>query len=202
MSSRLRILRRSGRASIRARVLRALLGPDRSSGRFAAWMLLPMAVVGAFLVYFHALLLWQRVADQTLFEPLVGLRWLGSLALVLAWFTLQRRGIPLLWGRRAAVLWLLVLLLHVSLPAPATLDPVALFTPDEAPAPGLIVLPVAAGLSLLAVYLLQLLRRAFRRSAGDPPVRRPERRGRPPVPRLASGFRRGRFARPPPLAAH
>lgn len=202
MSFRMRTLRPSGRASIRARVLGVLMGPARSSGRFAGWLLLPLMLVGAFLVYFHALLLWQRVTDQTLFEPLVGLRWLGSLALLLGWYALQRRDIPLLWGRRAAVLWLLVLLLHVSFPAPANLDPVALFGPDGEAMPGLLMLPVAAGLALLTAHVLRILRRTSRRSVGAPPGGRPEPFGRPPVARLRSGFGHGRFARPPPLAAH
>lgn len=73
-----------------------------------------MAVV----VLYHAFLLWQRVADLTLLEPAVAARWLATLLLLLALSRLHQRGVPLLWGRKALVFWLLVLLLHVSFYGP------------------------------------------------------------------------------------
>lgn len=80
------------------------------------------AVVGsalvALVVLYHAFLLWQRVADLTLLEPAVAARWLATLLLLLALYRLHQRGVPLIWGRKALVFWLLVLLLHVSFYGP------------------------------------------------------------------------------------
>lgn len=72
----------------------------------------------AALVLFHLLLLWRRLEDLSLLEPPVILRWLATVALLGALVYLGRSGIPLLRGRKALVLWLLVLLLHVSVAAP------------------------------------------------------------------------------------
>lgn len=74
---------------------------------------LGLASVG-FLIAFHAILLWERLADSTLFEPVPAIRWLATVALIALLFRLHRRGVSLLQGRGALVLWLLVLLLHVS----------------------------------------------------------------------------------------
>lgn len=200
MSNRPRRVRLSSWRPATARVLRALVGDAFDAPPALRWLLLlPLAVGCVLLVYFHALLFWQRLSDLTLFEPGVALHWLGSLALLFGSYMLRRRGVPLLWGRRAAVLWLLVLLLHVSLPAPVHLEPATLFEPDSA-ASGLLVLPAAAGLALLAVRLLRALRRAFRRAAAGPAARHRVRPGPPRLARVSSGFASARFARPPPLA--
>jgi hypothetical protein len=72
----------------------------------------------ALVVLYHAFLLWQRVADLTLLEPAVAARWLATLIFLLVLFRLHRRGVPLIWGRKALVFWLLVLLLHLSFYGP------------------------------------------------------------------------------------
>ncbi len=67
-------------------------------------------VVG--LALFHSQLLWHRIASFTLFEPLIAVRW-GIAALLLAGFAcLQRAGVSVIWGHKALILWLLVLLCH------------------------------------------------------------------------------------------
>ncbi len=82
-------------------------------GRFLA-----VALVAG-LALFHSQLLWQRLASFTLFEPLVALRW-GVAALVLAGFVcLQRAGVSVVWGHKALILWLLVLLCHAGAVWPA-----------------------------------------------------------------------------------
>ncbi len=68
----------------------------------------------AFLTAFHAVLFWQRILDLSLFEPVPALRWLATVALLYGLWRLHRRGVSLLRGRGAVVLWLLILLLHVS----------------------------------------------------------------------------------------
>ncbi len=75
-------------------------------------------VLVALLVIYHAVLLWQRVADLTLLEPVVAVRWLATIFLLLGLFRLRHRGVPLVWGRKALAFWLLVLLLHVSFYGP------------------------------------------------------------------------------------
>lgn len=74
---------------------------------------LGLASVG-FLIAYHAVLLWERLADSTLFEPIPAIRWLATVALIALLVRLHRKGVSLLRGRGALVLWLLVLLLHAS----------------------------------------------------------------------------------------
>jgi hypothetical protein len=75
-----------------------------------------VAVV-AWLVGFHALLLGRRLSDLSLLDPAVGLRWLAGGLLVAVLYLLQRTGVRLADPRRAAVIALLVLLVHLQLPA-------------------------------------------------------------------------------------
>jgi hypothetical protein len=80
------------------------------SVRSALSLLAKLAVV--LLVLAHGALLWQRIASQTLHEPLTLLRWAGSLALI-AW--LLRRRARGTWNPQAmAVFWLIAVLLHVQ----------------------------------------------------------------------------------------
>jgi hypothetical protein len=95
----------------------ALPPPSSAPRRAARWTL---RAAGAGLALFHAALLAGRLADDSIAEPGVGLRWglaalLGALAV-----DLRRRGLPLFHGRSGLVFWLLALLLHVgALPAPS-----------------------------------------------------------------------------------
>jgi hypothetical protein len=66
------------------------------------------------LAAFHAILLWQRVLDLSLFKPIPAIRWLATAALIVSLYRLHRQGVSLVRGRSAVVLWLLVLVLHVS----------------------------------------------------------------------------------------
>jgi hypothetical protein len=83
------------------------------------------AGLAAYLVYFHALLLWDRIATLKILETSVALRWGGALVLLFALFRLRRGGAALFLGRKAVVFWLLVLLLHssASMPAARGFDP-------------------------------------------------------------------------------
>jgi len=68
----------------------------------------------AALVVFHVWLLGTHLIDGRAFEPATAVRW-GVAVLVLAGFrALGRRGFPLLFGRRAIGLWLLVVIIHCS----------------------------------------------------------------------------------------
>ncbi len=76
------------------------------------------SVLVAGLVLFHGRMLWQRVASFSLFEPWVALRWAAAALLLGAFVSLQRTGISVLWGHKALILWLLVLLCHAGAVAP------------------------------------------------------------------------------------
>ena len=107
-----------------------------------------LGTLAAALVLFHAGLLWQRVVDQSLLQPAVGLRWALSLAILLVGLRLRRAGLSLLTGRPAIGLWAVVLLLHAG-GVPVAADPLA-----TTPA-GLVTIPLfmggVAGLALALV---------------------------------------------------
>jgi hypothetical protein len=100
-----------------------------------------VAVAGAALVGFHLGLLWLRLAEGTLWSPAVAARWAAAFVLCVTLVVLRRAGIPLLWGRKALVFWLLVLVLHATSGAPA---------PDA----DLLTLPVAATTALCTLLLV------------------------------------------------
>jgi len=68
------------------------------------------AVAG--LVAFHLYLFWQQLADGSLLDASLALRWVLGGLLTAGLVAFKRAGVPLLWGRRALVLWLLVAFLH------------------------------------------------------------------------------------------
>ena len=142
----------------------------------------------ATLVVLHVSILWDRVAQGRLTEPAVALRWLAALVLMVALLALRRRGVSLLWGRRALVFWLLVLLLHAGAAVPQ--DP----TPRLAPEHLLFVVPAVAGPAcLLLVLLLTLVSRAL---AG--PAVSLARGATCASPALRGGFLPALASRPPP----
>lgn len=70
------------------------------------------------LVLFHAVLLWQRIADSTLLDPVVLAKYLGAVALLGGAVAFRRYAPQHLRGRRALLgFWLVVLLLHAIAPA-------------------------------------------------------------------------------------
>ncbi|RPH37119.1 MAG: hypothetical protein EHM91_15420, partial [Planctomycetota bacterium] len=113
----------------------------------------------ASLVLLHASILWDRLANGRMSEPGVALRWLAAGVLVAALVALRRRGVSILWGRRALVLWLLVLLLHAGAAAP--LDPTPRFGPGQL----LVVVPAALAPAFLLLLLLST--ELGRRQAAD-----------------------------------
>jgi hypothetical protein len=71
-----------------------------------------MAVSALALVLFHAALFWNHIGEGRLLDPAVAARWSLAVLLLLAMAALRRAGVPLLWGRRALVVWVLAALLH------------------------------------------------------------------------------------------
>ncbi len=116
--------------------------------RLAAYVRIAAA---AALLLFHVALFWMHLTQGRLMEPAVALRWGLALLLLGVLWLLRRVGVPLLWGRRALVLWVLVALLHVSA-AGAASD--ALTTSPADAALSIVVLPPAAGLIFMAGVLL------------------------------------------------
>lgn len=72
------------------------------------------------LLAFHAWLFLGRAAAGQLVEPAHALRWSAAGLLLLALLVLRRLRVPLLWGRKAAVFWLLVALAHSNVIQPTT----------------------------------------------------------------------------------
>ena len=67
------------------------------------------------LVVFHAMLLWRRVADSSIIRPGVLLRWLAAALLVAGLVILQRRAQARRRGHHATLIfWLLVAMVHIA----------------------------------------------------------------------------------------
>jgi hypothetical protein len=107
------------------------------------------------LVVFHLVLFWDQIGDGRLLDPAVAARWGMSALLVLALAGLRRAGVPILWGRRALVVWVLVALLHwAALPA----GEVEGLAPGGGPATQVLFdLPMAGAAALLLAASVMLL---------------------------------------------
>jgi hypothetical protein len=66
------------------------------------------------LIAFHGVIFWKQLASGALADPARAFGWAVGVALFAAMIALRRAGVPLLWGRRALVVWLMVTLLHVG----------------------------------------------------------------------------------------
>jgi hypothetical protein len=130
---------------------------------------LTIAAAGAMggLVLFHLALLYSRIVEGRLLEPAVALRWCIGLVLVASIVALHRMGAPLFHGRRALVVWLLVMLLHVSAAEPASLSALTSTSPRET-ALALFILPAAGAAVCAAAGLILLTALAGRRLIAAP----------------------------------
>ena len=66
------------------------------------------------LVAFHGWLLWTHVFGGRALDLQTAARWAVAILVLLGFRALHRCGMPLFWGRRAVVLWLLVVVIHCS----------------------------------------------------------------------------------------
>lgn len=64
------------------------------------------------LVAFHASLLWAHLVGGKALEPQTAARWIVAAGVLVGFRALQRHGLSLFWGKRAVVLWLLVVVIH------------------------------------------------------------------------------------------
>ena len=104
--------------------------PAQSTSRGSAWRLLrslfslsrlgSLAVLAV--VALHLPRLIARLRDASIVEPGVLLRWLLVPVVLAAFVALRRRGVPLMRGRAAVAVWLLVLLIHAMPALPAVGD--------------------------------------------------------------------------------
>ncbi|HEX6211301.1 MAG TPA: hypothetical protein VF136_11025 [Methylomirabilota bacterium] len=163
----------------------------------AAWRVLSATACAAALglVVFHVWLFARQLLAGQLLDPDLALRWATGGLLVAALVWLRRRGVPLLYGRRALSVWLLVALLHcwgAAASAGSQEPPVPV---PEASAS--YVLPITAGTLLFGLGLLLVA--ALSRRLTPPAVRRRRVRARagaacrrlaagPPLPGRAPPF--------------
>jgi len=140
------------------------------------------------LTVLHGGLLWQRLTDGSLLQPIVVARWAVSALLVLGLLQLWSKGLPVLRGRRAGVFWLVVVLLHAITPA-APLPAV------ETVADGML----PAALALLAFLAVGIV--AATDHLWSPPLR-PSYWRRQRRRRSSAGWYRILFSRPPPVTLH
>jgi hypothetical protein len=143
----------------------------------------------ASLVVLHLSILWERIAQGRMGEPDVALRWVAAAVLLVASLALRRRGVSLLWGRRALVFWLLVLLLHAGTAVPQA--PVARVAPEQL----LFVVPAAVAPACLVLVLL-VAPRAGAAPADPRAAWLPHAACRAPARR--AGFPLALASRPPP----
>jgi hypothetical protein len=143
----------SKRRSVNAMASRRVAGRDEAIAPRLRFVVSGLGLVAvASLVLLHVSILWARITQGRLAEPVVALRWVAAAVLLVALLALRRRGVPLLWGRRALVFWLLVLVLHAGTGVPQE------SSPRLAPEQLLFVLPAAvAPACLLLVLLLPLV---------------------------------------------
>ncbi|MEZ5313364.1 MAG: hypothetical protein R2862_06735 [Thermoanaerobaculia bacterium] len=93
--------------------------PTPGLSRFAAWGAKLLAFL---LVAGHLLLLVRRVAEGTITEPGVLIRWLASVATLATAGVLWRRGLQPLRGRTGLAFLLVIVLLHAGGAAPAAVN--------------------------------------------------------------------------------
>jgi len=143
------------------------------------------------LIAFHGWLVWRSVIQERFLDPGVAARWLVAAVVLLGFAALRRQGLPLFRGRRALVLWLLVVLLHAH--AALSADAIPLAVPEAVRA----LSHLAVDVALIGVVLMAVLARRRAAHARRPAVGR--------VPVWFGGLPAGRFAqpsspRPPPFA--
>jgi len=135
-------------------------------------------------VALHLPRLISRLRDASIVEPGVLLRWLLVPVVLAAFVALRRRGVPLMRGRAAVAVWLLVLLIH------------AMPMVSDGGHDLLVVAPVALALLAAVAEIVRRLGPVVAR--GKAPRRVPLSFAPPASPAFAfAGF----LPRPPPAAA-
>ncbi len=105
--------------------------PPMSGERVRRLSRIVVGLAGAGIGGFHLRILWTRLADGSVLDPVVAARWVTSVAIALVFIRLHRRGVSLVRGRAALVLWLLVALLHGVALVPAVAATTAAVMPAD-----------------------------------------------------------------------
>jgi hypothetical protein len=158
--------------------------------KIAAMFRRALTAAVALLVLFHLWLFAGQLWDGRALEPATAMRWLVAGGLVAALAGLRGVGQPVVFGRRAAAIWLLAALLH----GPKALERVQDLQPDvwtEVVAVGLGA--AGLGLAVLSVLAAGLSHRRRRPGVAFLIVDRPLAFGTHPGYALACA------ARPPPI---
>lgn len=145
------------------------------------------------MVAFHAWLLWTHLIGGKTLEPRTAVRWIVAAVVLVGFRALQRRGLSLFWGKRAVVLWLLVVVIHCHAVWSAETIPVELGIPETITALAQLTAPVVTVLGLFVLGLLAA--RLTRWTAAAPLFAHPVRVAGVP----ASGYLFTFSPRPPPL---
>ena len=135
------------------------------------------------LVLFHAALFYQRVAEASILQPGILLRWIGAAAMLVGIFGFRRVVRQPSMRRRAALtFWIAALFLHVAIPADQSLldlgdEVVALAQPSFAFALAAVSLLGVAATILIATRRVHVLSftPARRRISGPTSPRSPPR---------------------------
>ena len=117
-----------------------------------------LSLVIAALIAFHLWVLGDQLWQGALSDPALAARWLVAGGLVWAAIALRRRGVSLVWGRRAVAVWSLTALLH----GPAFLDSAARgepILPEIAATLATITVVSAAGVGLVFLIAGLMARR-------------------------------------------
>ena len=165
----------------------------RGRGQQVVTLLLRAATL--VLVLFHARLLLAHLAGGQILEPAEATRWIAGALILSAFMALRRRGIPVLHGRRALVLWLLVGMLHVS----ASQPPGAAFREVLGLPAALATVSLPAGLAPLLTGLSLVLLAALRRRQSAVSAASVALRMAPGTPATRAGSPLQISSRPPPL---
>jgi hypothetical protein len=109
------------------------------------------------LVAFHASLVWTHLVGGKALEPQTAARWIVAVVVLVGFRALQRHGLSLFWGKRAVVLWLLVVVIHCHAVWSGEPVTVALGVPETVTLLTQLTAPAAAVLGLFFLGLLAAL---------------------------------------------
>ena len=149
------------------------------------------AVLGGVLVLFHVWLFLDRLWQGQLADAGSLLRWAVAGGLTAALWTLQRRGVSLVRGRKAIAIWVLAALLHA--PVMAGEHPA-----DHAPALAEVVATVAQLIGAVGAGLGLLLLAVALRGQTAPQLARARAVARPRLRPYAASRALPFSSRPPP----
>lgn len=174
-----------------------LTSPKRSGSVRSIVSTAAAIAAAAYLLYLHSFLLAERLSDLSIFEPVVAVKWIASLLILAVLLKFRLAGIPLLKGRKALVVWMLVLLLHCQTSAPIGPEVSAEFAAQQNVwliflLPALVSIVVSLALSTGRVL------KSVRRSQSQRSAAILFRRRLSPRPRLLAGFSLAILSRPPP----